>query len=470
MEKNGNLYSSHVPAPLRFLHVSTIALVGGVLAVITIGVSLWMTERPTSLASSLPTSATLLFLRTNDRTLLMDWIKKIPHIEKPLPMFDDGTRYEFALLETKASPAWALMIYRGKMLNAETLTSSETARHLLQTSKEGQGPLSQSHLLRRFVTDEQANILWVDTKKMFALSGNTAPILRSLLLSPSNLLLINPTKESGTMIVDGVRLPYGKQPGMIAPSIVEGGISISLRHPSAFIGTWLSNLGKEQPALAEGMLGVIKGIRETWGLRASMDPILQSIAMMPLSIRVHQKGTGYPLQISLLGSIPMKSDQRTLLHALKERGGRGKMRSTVLDKTTTQRDIIDDTDSDDLPQTEGEWSVYDLGGVPELWMAIRGSSFILSTDPEELTTLKRTIELPEKQSVFLSLILDTETLAQMTEAFLPFMKNEIDTLDRASILSSHLVHLTVEPMHDMTIVRWEEQPQGHEEPRREKKS
>jgi hypothetical protein len=443
-----------VPTPLRLLRVTIIAFVGLLLAVLTFSVSLWITEHPALLASSLPIDATIFYLRTNDRATLMRWVDRMPTLEKPVPMFTDGTRYEFALLDTLPEPAWVLSIYRGKIQGEEVLSSSETARLLLHSSNREHGPLSQSPLLRRFATDESASIAWIDTVKMSRTGTQKHAVLESLLLGAPHILLINPTQDHGSIVLEGVRLPRSLQRGTVTIAPIKGGIHLSVYNLSTVITTWLTALTHLDPHLSEGMHGIIAGISDQWNIDASVEPIIERIASLPLSMSLKRDPKTTRWHITLRGTIPMSSDRTALLRALKERGGKGSTRTTILDTKTTLRDVIDETVVEDS-KAENTWSIWALKGSPELWIALKGSSFVLSTDESALPSPDKPTVAPETKASFLSGVMSTSVLGSTITTLLPFMDDDIQALKRAGLLTETPLMFTVEPMNDVVVIRWE---------------
>lgn len=444
-----------MPTPLRLLRVTIIACVGLALALCTFGVSLWITEHPASLASSLPIDATIFYLRTNDRATLMRWIERMPTLQKPVPTFADGTRYEFALLDTRLSPAWILSIYRGKIHGEEVLVSSDTARLLLDSSKRReQGPLSQSSLLRRFATDESASVIWIDTVKMSPMATQKHAVLESLLLGAPHILLINPTHDLGSIVLEGIRLPRSVQRGTVTIAPVKDGIHLFVYNLSALITTWLTVLTDLDSDLSEGMRGIIAGMSDRWKIDASVKPIIERIASLPLSMSLKYDQKTKQWHITLGGTIPMSSDRTALLRALTERGGRGSARTIALDSKTTLRDVIDDTNIEDLTE-ENAWSIQVAKGSPELWIALKGSSFVLSTDESALPSPDKEAPPPETQPSFLSGVMSTSDVASMIKTLLPFMDDDLQTLERAGILTETPLMFRVEPMNDVIVIRWE---------------
>lgn len=440
--------------PLRLLRVTIIALIGCITALGIFGVSLWMTERPRSLASSLPLETTIMYLRTHDRSTLERWMAELPSLPKPLPILSQGTRYEFALVQTETSPAWILSIYKGKIDGEEIQSSVDRSALLLNPSNKSRGPLSQSSLFRRIVIADTSTVAWIDMDRVPTAESPGLSLLRTFSFGAPRILMSDDRAGNGSIVLESIRVPRGITRGAGETVKINDGLSFSVQNLSTLTSFWLQSIEKRDPTLAEGMHGILKGLRETWGLDESMEPVIERIASMPLSFQLEQ-GQGKEWHMVMNSAVSSSSDRTALLTALQARGDRGTTRKTTFD-TVVVNDVIDEAIP--APQKENVWSTMKLAGSPTLWIALRGTSFVLSTDERALPSSETPTRSPNQTSAFLSAIIHPHAFARIVTTLLPFLSAEISALQNSGILPDQPIALTVESANDATIVRWRIDP------------
>lgn len=437
---------------LRFLHRFRIVLaacVGIAIALATaagIFLSLRADPKTLNLAQRIDPTRAMVFITTPDRERFFEVIDHFAGLmNESMPTEQDvapADTYEFALLSSgSGSTDWIIYGRKASDDTHVTLVSNDDPSLFL-------APTERRHSLAgtaffAAATKSATSLLWFKTLYLPLPTSESADIARALLAPHEEVAILFGARGQGRLMVINDTLNLrGTAPDLTISNDPASLLGMSLSEPAAILENFTRALQSKNPALTEGITGILKAQAQTYLGSSDLALIAHDLLSGPASLTLRRNNMGEILFAfsSTAGSTIIRDSWLvTMASAMKEGNVR---RMEFFKKEYTRTDVTAaDTTGWRGGGTYKNWSLRHLGGTGSdvsLTLAVSGRRYVAGNDTSLVEAM---IDSNAAMSTSLaSGTADIGVLSQETETRLPFLQPVRSTVE--ALLGPSPEHLT----------------------------
>lgn len=437
--------SSH-PHWQRSALIAAVGLFIALLSALWIGVTIRSVGPQTiSLAYRIDAKNTLFFIRTTDIGKLKENVRRVNgfFLEDgslpDIPELPEGVSYEYALMTGSGSHEWMIDIHL-KNQEQSILRSDTSSDPLLSTKRINESLGAKEHLFRKEAKGSPESI-FVNLDAASVFTSPKSDVLQAM-LSPFSHALVLEEKNGDTVLILERKEPASSFSATPASGMPETGtaplFALSMSHPMRTLEPFESVMRRENPALLEGMRGILRKKLETLTSRSDIGSSADDLMRNGLSMVLikTEKGPRFVLTAKA-------KDTRAVnawLESIQSVATPAMIRTQTFPLGNSRTDVIAAPVQNE-PKTKNGWTLITvgLGSALPRTIATKGTTIIVSDDDSLLGAAMNKVDNP---------IRDLETLKGG-------IQGSVDISWLLSTLNSDPAELRAVVGKDTKSIRWD---------------
>ena len=344
-----------------------------------------------SLALRVSAERTTVFVRETDRT---QFFRKVNMMTKPgkgpdVSGIPTGERYEFAALSeaNDSGAGWVTYVWQDDGTKHVTVASADDPLLFLKPEERGESLGARSPLLRHKRTE---NVLWMRSASLPLPASALTTVIRAALGHESELLSESHA-TGGTLLIAATSPKQSTATRSIAGAIPgDALLRLEIGHPEHAVERIAKELRATDPALTEGMQGILQALLLDYTDRTDLKAAMNDVLAGPVSIAIVPAKNATNFVVS--GTARSADATRDWLTALSGEGDTGQVRRVSFFKNENVRIDVTATHEDGVRETgtyKG-WTLMELGSTGSalrLFVATQGVRYVASDETSLVTSV-----------------------------------------------------------------------------------